>query len=65
MLHAAMGRPCFASYSVGPHATCCLPGLQIKLGTLDQPHAETEWALRSYTRSAKKSKLAAAEEEET
>ncbi|KAI7842554.1 hypothetical protein COHA_003791 [Chlorella ohadii] len=37
---------------------------QIKLGTLDQPHAETEWALRSYTRSAKRSKLAVVEEEE-
>lgn len=37
---------------------------QIKLGTLDQPHAENEYVLRSYTRSAKKAKLAAAEEEE-
>jgi U3 small nucleolar ribonucleoprotein protein IMP4 len=37
---------------------------QIRLGTLDQPHAENEFVLRSYTRSAKKSKLAAAEEEE-
>ncbi len=31
---------------------------QIKLGTLDQPHAESEWALRAYTRSTKKPKLA-------
>jgi U3 small nucleolar ribonucleoprotein protein IMP4 len=30
---------------------------QIRLGTVDQPHAETEWALRAYTRSAKKAKL--------
>lgn len=41
-----------------PHA------VQIKLGTLDQPHTENEFVLRSYTRSAKKSKLAAAEEEQ-
>jgi U3 small nucleolar ribonucleoprotein protein IMP4 len=31
---------------------------QIKLGTLDQAHAENEYMLRAYTRSAKKSKLA-------
>lgn len=31
---------------------------QIKLGTIDQPHAENEWVVRAYTRSAKKSKLA-------
>ena len=31
---------------------------QITLGTVDQPHAEKEWALRSYTKSAKKPKLA-------
>ena len=37
---------------------------QIKLGTLDQPHAENEFVLRAYTRSAKRSKLAVAEEEE-
>lgn len=30
---------------------------QIKLGTVDQQHAENEWVLRSYTRSAKKQKL--------
>jgi len=33
---------------------------QIRLGTMDQAHAENEWVLRAYTRSAKKSKLAAA-----
>lgn len=31
---------------------------QIRLGTMDQAHAENEWVLRSYTRSAKKAKLA-------
>lgn len=36
-----------------------LKAFQVKLGTVDQAHAEDEWALRSYTRSAKKSKLAA------
>lgn len=30
---------------------------QVKLGTVDQQHAENEWVLRSYTRSAKKAKL--------
>ena len=39
--------------------------LQIKLGTMDQAHADNEWVLRAYTRSAKKSKLAAQEEEES
>ena len=37
---------------------------QIKLGTLDQAHAENEYVLRSYTRAAKKSRLAEAEEED-
>jgi len=37
---------------------------QVKLGTLDQPHAENEWVLRSYTNSAKRSKLARAEDDE-
>ena len=46
------------------HTAYGWPLLQIKLGTLDQPHAENEFVLRSYTRSAKKSKLAAAEEEQ-
>eukprot|EP00879_Flechtneria_rotunda_P025682 GHRR01027317.1.p2 GENE.GHRR01027317.1~~GHRR01027317.1.p2 ORF type:complete len:147 (+),score=32.56 GHRR01027317.1:239-679(+) len=32
---------------------------QIRLGTVDQAHAENEWVLRAYTRSAKKAKLAA------
>ena len=31
---------------------------QIRLGTIDQQHAENEWVLRSYTRSAKKQRLA-------
>ena len=31
---------------------------QIRLGTLDQAHAENEWALRAYMRSSKKAKLA-------
>lgn len=30
---------------------------QIRLGTMDQQHAESEWVLRAYTRSAKRSKL--------
>ncbi len=30
---------------------------QIRLGTVDQQHAENEWVLRSYTRSAKKERL--------
>lgn len=37
---------------------------QIKLGTIDQPHAENEWVVRAYTRSAKKSKLAEASVED-
>lgn len=35
---------------------------QVKLGTLDQAHAEMEWVVRSYTRSAKKPKLSVQEE---
>ena len=31
---------------------------QIRLGTLDQAHAQDEWALRAYLGSAKKAKLA-------
>mmetsp|Transcript_16743 Transcript_16743/g.46078 ORF Transcript_16743/g.46078 Transcript_16743/m.46078 type:complete len:300 (+) Transcript_16743:1927-2826(+) len=31
---------------------------QIKLGTMDQQHVENEWVLRSYTRAAKKQRLA-------
>ena len=37
---------------------------QIRLGTLDQPHAENEWVLRAYTRSAKKAKLSEEAEED-
>ncbi|CAL8468897.1 g8438 [Coccomyxa elongata] len=37
---------------------------QIRLGTLEQQHAENEWVLRAYTRSAKKAKLAEEPEEE-
>lgn len=36
---------------------------QIRLGTLDQQHAENEWQLRSYTRSAKKQRLAGEDEQ--
>ena len=39
-----------------PHTTPRLPP-QIRLGTLEQDHAENEWALRAYVRSAKKAKL--------
>lgn len=31
--------------------------VQVRLGTLEQAHAENEWTLRAYTRSAKKFKL--------
>ncbi len=37
---------------------------QIKLGTIDQGHAENEYVLRSYVRSAKRARLAAADEDE-
>lgn len=47
---------------VGPRFEAKL--FQISLGTVDQPHAEKEWALRSYTNSAKRQKLAEATEEE-
>lgn len=33
---------------------------QIKLGTLDQPHAENEYVLRAYINSAKRARLAEA-----
>lgn len=36
---------------------------QVKLGTVDQAHAENEWVLRAYTRSTKKAKLADEEDE--
>ncbi|EFJ47362.1 hypothetical protein VOLCADRAFT_61433 [Volvox carteri f. nagariensis] len=35
---------------------------QIKLGTMDQSHAENEWVLRAYTRNTKRGKLAGGEE---
>jgi hypothetical protein len=53
-----------------PHPPAHLPParlpacLQIKLGTLDQAHAENEFVLRSYINSAKRSKLATVEDEE-
>lgn len=37
---------------------------QIKLGTMDQQHAENEWITRAYMRSAKKDKLAEDEDDE-
>ena len=37
---------------------------QIKLGTMDQPHAENEFVLRAYINSAKRSRLAEAAPEE-
>ena len=37
---------------------------QIKLGTIEQPHAELEWVVRSFTRASKKSKLAAEDEKD-
>ena len=54
---------------LAPLPAACLPCYQclrsqIKLGTLDQPHAENEFVLRSYINSAKRSKLAVAEEEQ-
>lgn len=36
---------------------------QIKLGTMDQQHAENEWITRAYMRSAKKNKLASEEDD--
>lgn len=48
------------------HHTQCGPRFelrpyQVKLGTVDQAHAENEWVLRAYTRSTKKAKLAGEE----
>lgn len=40
---------------VGPRFE--LKPYKIKLGTVEQPHAETEWVLRSFIRSAKKPRL--------
>ena len=53
--HAAPG-----CCSMPPRAiivSCC------RLGTLDQQHAENEWALRAYMRSFKKAKLSEASED--
>ena len=56
------------NWSTKPSQACprlsptCLS--QIKLGTLDQAHAENEFVLRSYINSAKRSKLATVEDEE-
>ena len=36
---------------------------QIKLGTMDQAHAENEWVIRAYMRSSKKAKLSEAADE--
>ena len=36
---------------------------QIRLGTMDQQHAENEWVIRAYMRSSKKAKLSEAEED--
>ena len=46
----------FAAMQCGPRFE--LKVYQIRLGTVDQTHAENEWVLRSYTRNAKKAKLA-------
>lgn len=53
---------CRAVLQCGPRFE--LRPYQIKLGTVDQAHAEDEWVLRAYTRSTKKAKLALPEEEE-
>lgn len=37
---------------------------QIRLGTVDQAHAENEWIIRAYIRSAKKPRLAEADTED-
>lgn len=36
---------------------------RIKLGTMDQAHAENEWVMRAYIRSAKKARLSEPDEE--
>ena len=55
-----------SSHIPNTHASC-LPSCryQIRLGTVDQQHAENEWVLRSYTRSAKKQRLAGGADGET
>lgn len=54
------GPKSVALTEVGPRFEMKL--YQIKLGTMDQAHAEVEWAVRAFTRSAKKSKLGNDEE---
>ncbi len=53
---APRGPASTALTEVGPRFELKL--YQIRLGTLDQPHAQDEWALRAYLGSAKKAKLA-------
>ena len=47
------------SHGCSPHVTRkeVVQTAQVRLGTLEQAHAENEWTLRAYTRSAKKFKL--------
>jgi U3 small nucleolar ribonucleoprotein protein IMP4 len=54
--------PCCVVLQCGPRFE--LRPYQIKLGTVDQAHAEDEWVLRAYTRSTKKAKLALPEDGE-
>ena len=61
-LSVSQGPKSVALTEVGPRFELKL--YRIQLGTMDQPHAELEWVARSFTRSAKKAKLAAAEEPE-
>ena len=49
------GAKSLALTEVGPRFELKL--YQIRLGTMDQQHAELEWVVRSFTRSAKKAKL--------
>lgn len=50
------GAPSIQLTEVGPRFDLKL--YQIRLGTLDQAHAEVEWVVRSFTRSAKRTKVA-------
>jgi hypothetical protein len=67
MNKAESAVPCCAMHSVCAVPQCGprfeLRPYQIKLGTVDQAHAENEWVLRAYTRSTKKAKLALEDEE--
>lgn len=56
------GAKSVALTECGPR--CELKLYQIRLGTLDQGHAENEWVVRAFTRSAKKARLGAADEAE-